>query len=737
MLFLSTLLALTPATPEADTLKTLEIPRVVVSAPIKHNGDLEDEPVSVSAFDGEFIETNRIEETKDLSLVVPNFLQPDYGSKMTSSIYVRGIGARMDQPSVGLYIDNIPVLNKNDYDIDYFDVSSLYLLRGPQGTLYGRNTIGGVIDMHTLSPLAYQGTRVHAGYGNGNTSEAKVSTYQKLSDNLGVSIALNHMYSDGFFTNQYDGTSADRVLSEGGRLKLAYRFNNRWSMENTFYGNYVKQKGFAYSPYDMQTGAISPINHNDPCNYERVNLTDGLTFRYDGQKLSLSSTTSYQYTDDEMNLDQDFSPASIYTLQQKQKENAVTQEFVLRTKGEGRWQSISGIFGFYKGLDTSSPVTLKQDGIQNYIIAKASQGMPPTMSLLIEEDAIPINSAFELPTFGASAYHQSSFTAGRWKFTAGIRADYEKTEISYNNDASLHYMVAPSPMPFTELPITLGGRESDSFLEFLPQAAVTFNMTAGMVYASASKGYKAGGFNTQMFSDILQNMMMNGLRNRGQAVPAPDVSGTISYKPEYSWNYEVGGHLGLLEDRLHLDMALFYIDLRDQQLTVFPAGQQTGRMMSNAGHSRSMGAELSASYSTKAFDITASYGYTNAKFKDYVMEGKDFSGKYVPYIPQNTVSVIAGYRVFIGQKRADNILFNVGWQGAGKIYWNEANTVSQKFYGTLNASARLNCGKFSYTVWGKNLTDTDYNTFYFRSAGSSFVQRGKPLQFGLSLDIKL
>lgn len=750
MLLLSSLFALTaaastPAAPVVDTMQTYTLRNAVVSAPIKHNGDFEGEPLAVSAFTGKFIDDNRISETKDLSLTVPNFFQPDYGSKMTSSIYVRGIGARMDQPSVGMYVDNIPMLNKNNYDFDYYDLASLYLLRGPQGTLYGRNTIGGVIDIHTLSPFDYQGTRLHAGYGNGNTSEAGVSTYHKLSDDFGLSIALNHKYSDGFFTNRYDGTSADRILSEGGRIKVAYRLGKLWIMENTLFMNYVKQKGFAYSLYDKSTGAISPVDHNDPCSYERLNITDGLTFRRTGRRFSFSSTTSYQYTDDDMALDQDFTPASMFTLRQKQKEHAVTQEFVLRSNDSSPWQSTSGIFGFYKGLEMEAPVTLERDGIEKLILDNANKGihmMFPNADLLIEDNAIPIDSRFELPVYGASVYHQSSYGTGRWKFAAGIRADYEHTAIRYDNNASLHYLFTLNMQEYREFSVVLNGRKSKSYLELMPQASVTYLLNAGSVYASVSRGYKSGGYNTQMFSDIMQERIMAGLISKlgfpshGGSASA-DISETISYKPEYSWNYEIGGHFSLADNRLHLNTALFYIDLRDQQLTVFPTGQKTGRMMSNAGRSRSMGAELSASYRVKAFDITGSYGYTNAKFRDYVMDGEDFSGKYVPYIPEHTVSLLAAYRIPIGRHRTDNITVNVGWQGAGKIRWDEANTVAQKFYGLLGASVTLNTGKFSYGIWGRNLTDTGYNTFYFTSVGNSFLQRGKPRQFGVSVDVKL
>ncbi len=750
MTLLYALLMLLPvqAEPEADSVAVKKLWQVTVIGSTRHNGQFAGEPVAVSSFTGARLEAERINEPKDLSFVVPNFMQADYGSKMTSSVYMRGIGARMEQPAVGLYIDNIPILNKNNYDQDLYDLSMLYVLRGPQGTLYGRNTIAGVIDMHTDSPMRWQGTRIHAGYGNGNTSELRVSTYQRPAEKFAFSLAFNHMYTDGFFTNACDGSSADRCLSESGRFRIEALLKGGWRLENTLMAGYVRQRGFAYSLYDDATGAVSPVNHNDPCSYERINVTDGLTFRREGYSLRFSSTTSYQFTDDDMRLDQDFTPASMFTIRQTQREHAATQEFVLRPVDvSARWQWITGAFGFYKHDNMNAPVTFKRDGIDRLILANANkniENMFPGEGIRIEEDSFPIESAFRLPVWGVSLYHQSTFTVSRWKFTAGLRADCEHTAIRYSNGAEINYRFTMTMPDYKALPVTMEGCQSKSFFELMPHLSTSFDTGAGIVYGSVTRGYKSGGYNTQIFSDVLQNKMMLdmmsdlGIYPDGMWVPY-DVDKAISYKPEYSWNYEVGTHLewNLLESnsRLTVDAALFYIDLRDQQITVFPPGQTTGRMMSNAGRSRSCGAELSVSYNPGSFRLTGSYGYTNAKFIEYTSGGSDYSGLYVPYAPRNTVFAECAYRLMLSKRHYNYIEMSVSWQGAGPIYWNESNTVKQPFYGLLNASATLKIDRFSVGLWARNLTNTDYYTFYFKSVGNSFVQRGKPIRFGVTLDM--
>jgi outer membrane receptor protein involved in Fe transport len=732
----------------AAVADTVAIRPVTVSASLKLGGDYSRQPVMATSLESGQPASGFMVESKNLSLTVPNMLHADYGSRMTGSIYVRGLGSRMDQPAVGLYVDNVPILNKNNYDFDYFDLRRIDVLRGPQGTLYGRNTIGGVIDVHTLSPFDWQGVRLGAGYGNGNSWEGRVAISRKPGSGFGWSVWASHRRSDGFYTNVFDGSDADRSRSSALRFKVQARLNDAWTMENSLYAGLVRQNGFAYAPYDEATGAVGPIDHNDPCTYDRFGLVDGLTFRYYGEKVALSSTTSWQFTDDEMVLDQDFRPVSMFTLRQSQREHAFTQEFVARSTTGGRWQWVSGFFGFYRSLDMEAPVDFKRDGIDELILKNANGGIDmlyppdryPDTELFIREESFPIHSLFEMPAGGASLYHQSTWEVGRWSFTAGLRADWEHTAIRYRNSTEINYMFTPKMTGYRSLPVAMEGRRDRDFFELMPRAAVMYGTAAGNLYASVARGYKAGGYNTQIFSDIVQNRMMNDLIERllpGVHGQSPEVDEAISYEPERSWNYEIGGHFSWLDGRLQLEAALFWIDCRNQQLTVFPPGQGTGRLMSNAGRTRSLGAELSVNYRMGDFLLAGSYGHTDARFIDYTDGREDFAGKHVPYAPRNTLSVQGEYGIDIHGGDAGRLTLGLGVQGAGRIMWNEANTFSQPFYALANASAGWEKDGFEVSLWVRNLTGAAYNTFYFKSVGHSFVQRGKPLQAGITLFLTL
>ncbi len=166
-----------------------------------------------------------------------------------------------------------------------------------------------------------------------------------------------------------------------------------------------------------------------------------------------------------------------------------------------------------------------------------------------------------------------------------------------------------------------------------------------------------------MFSDVLQQRLM-GVMGIGSRYDVDDI---VGYRPEYSWNFEVGSHLSFPSARLNIDVSLFYIDCTDQQLTMFPDGNTTGRIMTNAGRTRSFGGELSASWTpVDRLAFTASYGYTNARFIDFFNGIENFSGKFVPYAPQNTLFIQGVWTIPLPHKHIKALVADVSMRGTGK-----------------------------------------------------------------------
>ncbi len=732
-----------------DTVTVLS--EVAVVAKMKQKNDLRDEALSSTTIKLGEIERKQIISLQDASLQTPNLHIPDYGSRMTSSIYMRGLGSRIDHPAVGMYIDNIPLLNKNGFDAALWDIMRMEVLRGPQSTLYGRNTTGGIINVYTLSPQVYQGGRFSAGYSSGETYNIKGSIYLKPSEKVAFSIGGNYLNRGGFFENEYTGEKADWEESGSGRFRFIYTPTERLTIDNSFIFGKLDQGGYAYRLLNRETGALAPVSYNDECGYERTTILDGLTVSYRGDKLLFSSTTTWQYLNDNMTMDQDFSPASIFTLQQGQKENTFTQDFVLkRASQERKWQWLTGITLFHKNMDMDAPVRFKEDGIENLILRNINDNIHkymPQATLSFKESEFDLNSTFDLPAYGAAAYHQSQITAGKFTFTAGLRLDYEKASIDYSSATAINYILPPFVREYKLVESRMAGELEDDWLEVLPKFGIQYSLgNNGNIYASVARGFKAGGFNTQMFSDILQNKLKTDMI-LGMGIPdrvmdmiglTPEAAYTpeevIAYKPEYSWNWEMGAHLNLLGGKLVADAALFYISCTDQQLTVFPDGQTTGRMMTNAGKTRSLGAELSANAQlTSALNLGIAYGHTSAEFVKYDDGINNYKGNKVPYVPQNTFSANASYTFWDLGKVLDKLQLRAGYNGTGKIYWDEENASVQDFYSLLNASVYAEKGKFSLELWGKNLTDTNYNAFHFVSMGNTFLSQGRPAEWGATV----
>lgn len=709
----------------------VQVDRVQVTA-IKQGMVLRNQPMAATVLGSRTLRNGHIGALKDVSELVPNLYIPDYGSRMTSSLYVRGLGARIDQPVMGMNVDNVPVLNKNNYDFEMVDVERIEVLRGPQSTLYGRNTMGGVVNIYTLSPLSYQGVRLGMEYGSGNTMRLRASTYHKLREGLGIAAAVWYTQSDGFFDNLATGEKCDWEKLGGGRFKLQWRGTNGLRIENTASFSMLKQGGYPYA--SVETGQI---NYNDPSSYRRTNFSDGFTLRYDAETFSVSSITGYQYSDDEMILDQDFLADSYFTLRQAVREHIVTEDIVFRSRNTQVYDWLFGAFGFYKHGRMEAPVLFKRDGIDRLILDNANAHDPEYRYAWLD-DTLPLDSRFRMPNLGAALYHESNIRTGRWHFTLGVRVDYEHARLRYDNYTEARYTKTHRENGTEyrqEWRLDEGGWLKQDFIEVLPKVAVRYEFNhSNSLYISASKGYKAGGFNTQMFSDVLQQKMMKKM-GFGTVY---DIGRVVTYKPEKSWNYEIGGHLSTTKGYLRADFALFWIDCRNQQITVFPEGTTTGRMMTNAGRTRSLGGEVAVEATPwRHFDIGLSYGYTHATFRRYNDGKQDFRGNRIPYAPEHTTSLRAAWTIPTGVSWLGDLVLSASARGVGRIWWNEANTLSQPFYVLCEASVRFEQEHYSVDFWGRNLGGTAYDTFYFESIGNAFLQHGRPRTFGITLNINI
>lgn len=670
--------AATGINPDSSANKNVPLDEIVVTDFKQNKRNLTS--TAVSTINVQQLHNQQIVNLKELTAIMPNFYMPDYGSYANTPVYIRGIGTKSKGSAVGFYVDGVPHFESSAFNIDLSDIAAVNVFRGPQGTLYGRNTIAGIINVYTHNPLDYQRTRIKVGYGRYNDFIAQASNYAKISEKFGISTAASYHHNDGMFTNHFLNEKADKLNEGEGRIGLYWRPTTNWLLHINSTLTYSGQNGYPYAPYDIVKDELLPISYNRNSTYRRLISSTGLNAQYENNHISFNSQTSYQFIKSHQGLDQDFTPQDVYFVDNSYHQNMLSQELTLKSNDKGRYQWIIGLFGMllhsnqfaetsYFTRDFSTPTTYKN------------------------------------PTAGYAIYHQSSYNIWRGlSTTVGLRFDYEHAKTTYNQDkTTLSTGVTTHAKDFVS---------SASFRQFTPKFTLQYLTNKdNLYYISITRGYKPGGFNTIFKTDAER-----------------------TYAPEYSWNYEVGTRLKFFNGRLTAEADLFYIDWRHMQTTYTVPG--VGNVIANAGHTDSKGFELSLAYHPiKSLQLNLNYGYTHARYLEYKKSAReDFSGNRLPMVPNHTLSLNGTYTI-MPAGWFDKIVFNTGLTGLGRIYWADDNIVRQNFYATLNAKVSLTKGIFTWEVWGKNLTATNYMAYGFKASQGNYAQRGKPLTFGTAVSV--
>ena len=512
-------------------------------------------------------------------------------------------------------------------------------------------------------------------------------------------------------------------------------------------------------------------------------LNTGVNVEYKANCFTLNYITGFQHLQDRMFLDQDFIADDIYTLEQKQNLNIISQELTMKSHSGAFWEWLNGISASKQWLKTTGPVTFKEDGVKflqnninSYMPDLSAKGIT-SMGVTINDPQLLMSGRFQTPITNLAIFHQSTLNFTKaFSATIGVRLDHEHNSITYNSTGAINYdfnmTSGRMPLSLRNLSATPSfvGKTSHNYLEVLPKVALKWQASPNvMLYTSAAKGHRSGGYNVQMFSDLLQesmrNQMMQGIKDETNrtldryaqmGMPAnvinsikagldqmpigqtPDVNKTVTFKPEFSWNYEVGTKIKLLGGSLNIDFATFFTTIRDQQIARF-ANSGLGRMMVNVGRSRSYGVEANMRYTpTRDLTIWGTYGYTHATFtKHDAGNGTNYRGNFVPFIPRHTICAGADYTFWKPQHSwLKSLTLGADIKANGRIYWTESNSASQSLYTTMGTHLLADLGKCEINLWGKNLTNKHYSSFYFESMNRKFIQKGKPIQVGIDISLK-
>ena len=639
---------------------------------------LREQSFSGISFNAKDIRERGIYDISDLTTIVPGLLIPSYGSAQTAAIYLRGVGSCTNTPAVGLYVDDIPWLESSSFHTRISEVDRIEVLSGPQNTLYGRNTMGGLIRITTKNPIDYQGTFIERSMANHRCHYTSISHYQRFSEKLGFTAGVGYRSGGQFFKNNYTGARADADQSLRAHTRLLYRPSEVANVD--FIANYEfrSQDAFPYyiervSDDDIYKEQLVPIigqiASNEDNVYLRHLLNVGVKVEYNWSKVTLSNVLGFQLLNDDVKMDRDFSFLDLGTLQQKLYSRTLSEEVVLKSRlGAWRhWEWVTGACFSSQWLGTERNE----------------------------------NVFYDTPKKNAALYHQSTFcdlfNAKGLAMALGLRAEYEYVGFSYSNQSD--------------------GKCCDDWWQLMPRASLQYSFPKGNVYGIVSRGYRSGGYNCLVPGD------------------APQL-----YQPEYAWNYEVGTHLDLANGHVLLDASVFLTNVTDQQIAQMdPSG--LGFIAKNSGRSRSCGAELTLnSKITDRIRAHVNYGYTHAVFTEYMLSSDvSYEGNFVPFVPRHTFDLGANYTMpfpkLFNRQLVDRMVISTNWHGIGKRYWTEDNAVSDAFDSSLDAKFTFYRKHLEFGVWAANILSDRCRTYYFRSQNRGYAQLNKPFQYGFEMKL--
>ena len=553
---------------------------------------LQDVPISVTAFTGEALSQQGAVDITTLQDKTPNLtLQIARGSNSTLIAFIRGVGQQDPlwgfEPGVGLYVDDVYIARPQGAVLDIFDVQRVEVLRGPQGTLYGRNTIGGAVKYVTKRLGHDFEGKVRAAYGSYNQIDLVGQVSIPLTDTLSIGGAVAYYQRDGYGENLTTGAehydkdviagrvSVEFTPSDGVFFRLAA--DKTVDNSNARHGTrLVENAGLAaFEPTDDVYDTRAGIGDDNKVETQGVSLTGEIELN---DMLTFKTISAYRDGHTDTLIDFDNTPGPVLDVPAFYDDRQYTQEFQLLVEGD-RLQGVAGLY-YLDGRASGAFDTVL--GLANLTIL--TSGTVKTKSYAAFADfSYELTDQLSVSVGGRYTKDKKRGTVYRQNFT-GIRSP------EFGNPAAVPGLLRTD---YTN---------ERTFDEFTPRFSVSYQPTPDLnLYASYSKGFKSGGFDM-----------------RGDAVLTPDT--VLGYKPETVDAYEVGLKGAFLDRKLFVNLAGFYSDYKDQQVTLqIPTAGGIASFVDNAGKSEIYGFELEVrAVPSRHLTVSAALGYTHAEFKEYL-----------------------------------------------------------------------------------------------------------------------
>jgi iron complex outermembrane receptor protein len=633
---------------------------------------------SVSTASDIDLENQGAETLQDATKMFPNVHM-----KSTSSgneIVIRGMSTwdtALHSPA-GLYVDGVPYPLSYMQNIYLHDMEGIEVLRGPQGTLYGRNSESGVINLVRRTPDNKLRGSLFTEFGNHNTFRLGASAAGPLlEDKVYFSGSYLRHQTDGFVRNEYkQKDQAARHKADSGRVVLRLTptdaLDVRMSLDATHSDDGIGSMRLSTGPY--RSGRYK-VRSDAPDEASSDLVIPAFTITHTGEHVRTTSITSYLDYKYKMLSDLDRTPLPLGVSDMSINQRNISEELRFSSVGKQKLSWVAGLFLGKTSMNTDMNRIRRRAAATTYLHTDYTE----TTGALFGQATYAITDVFRL-TAGLRAEYTGLDGEQTYKTGAGQRRAYEK-----------------------------GFR----YTEFLPMASASLDVTDNLTtYASWSQGYLPGGFN--VFSASSKD--------------------TFYYKPEYSTNYELGLKTHWLDNKLQANVSAFYSDIRDKQVReeVPSAGIGTWKF-TNSAKAHTSGVELEVrAYPLEGWELRGGVGYARSEIDEWTVSTpsggrKNYSGNRLPWAPDLT------YHLGVGYTHSSGFFAQAEYLGSGKQYFDAENTLSDPGYNTVNLQFGYRGENITVAIWGKNVFDTHYITKKLVANGNKIVEDGNPFSFGTTV----
>ncbi len=631
-------------------------------------------PLSVTAVPETALRDQAIRAVKDAALFAPNVIINEFTARAVSNPFFRGIGGSPANPGVSTFIDGVPQLNGFSSNIEMADVVQVEFVRGPSGSLFGRNTAGGLINITSRPESETWATQVQGAFGNYGYRDVRGSVASPLlKERFSFNLAGGYSGRDGYTTNDLNGGDLDKRAAGFGKAQLFLRISDKWKARLIFTGERDRDGDYALG----DLGYIRENPNHVSRDFEGFShrCVGSTTFRLDreGASVDFSSISGGLWWSNDVFTDLDYQTATLSngglfaTRKNREDQYQFTQEFRFSSSGS-------------RAISLADSVSLRwQAGLFLFAQDYEQDAANDISSIYGFFDPMVSTSASDLNDWGLGVYGQAQFTFwNRLHITAGLRFDHEDKEAK----------LGPSR--------DLADRFEDSFSEASPTFNVAYQLPGShMGYVSVARGYKAGGFNPAP-----------------TGLPAP--AGTGSYGPERTWNYELGHKARWLGNRLESIVALFYIDWDSLQLNQqipFSGGQY---FIGNAGAANSKGVEVETRfYAFPWWEVFGMVGYTRARFlggstalNSNLGVDEEVGGNTLPYAP--TFNSNMGTQISWAPSNRVSLYLRTQVSLTGDFLYDASNAMGQDTYSLTSFRGGVRGRRWFAEGWVDNAFDTRY-----------------------------